>query len=58
MRCTLDIYTDYLLSSTGKATATGLSSLYDGAISHDQVTRLLSSSYLDSKLDFRIKQPR
>ena len=49
MTCTLDIYTDYLLSSTGPTTATGLSKLYDGAISHDQVTRLLTNSYLDSK---------
>src|SRR4028118_2075334 len=49
MRCSLDIYTDYLISSTGQATATGLSKLYDGAISHDQVTRLLTNSYLDSK---------
>ena len=49
MTCTLDIYTDYLISSTGPTTATGLSRLYDGAISHDQVTRLLTNSYLDSK---------
>ena len=45
----MDIYTDYLISSTGQASATGLSRLYDGAISHDQVTRLLTNSYLDSK---------
>ena len=49
MNCTLDIYTDYLISSTGPTTATGLSRLYQGAISHDQVTRLLTNSYLDSK---------
>jgi hypothetical protein len=49
MRCSLDLYTDYLSSSTGQATATDLSSLYDGAISYDQVTRLLTISYLDSK---------
>lgn len=49
MNCTLDIYTDYLISSTGPTTATGLSKLYEGTISHDQVTRLLTSSYLDSK---------
>ena len=49
MRCTLDIYTDYLISSTGQTSATGLSRLYDGSISHDQVTRLLTNSYLDSK---------
>lgn len=49
MTCTLDIYTDYLISSTGPTSATGLSRLYDGAISHDQVTRLLTNSYLESK---------
>ena len=49
MTCTLDIYTDYLISSTGQTSATGLSRLYDGAISHDQVTRLLANSYLESK---------
>jgi hypothetical protein len=57
MRCSLDIYTDYLISSTGQATATGLSSLYDGAISHDQVTRLLTSSYFDSKDLWRKAKP-
>jgi hypothetical protein len=43
------MYTDYLISSTGPTTASGLSKVYDGAISHDQVTRLLTNSYLDSK---------
>lgn len=38
----LDLYTDYLLCSFGLTTATGLSSLTEGAVSHDQVTRLLS----------------
>ena len=42
MTCTLDLYTDYLLSSTGPTTATGLSRLLDGALSHDHVTRWLS----------------
>ena len=40
----LDIYTDYLISSFGPVTATGLSSLLDGEISHDQVTRFLAST--------------
>jgi len=39
MVCTLDLYTDYLLSSTGPTTATGLSRLLDGTLSHDHVTR-------------------
>lgn len=38
----LDLYSDYLLSSFGPATATRLSALMDGAVSHDQVTRFLS----------------
>jgi hypothetical protein len=37
-----DLYTDYLLCSFGSVTATGLSQLVDGAVSHDQITRLLS----------------
>ena len=48
MECSVDIYTDYLISSTGQASATGLSRLYEGAISHDQVTRMLAKEYLDS----------
>ncbi len=36
-----DIYTDYLLSSFGQASATGLSSLLDENISHDSITRHL-----------------
>ena len=38
----LDLYSDYLLSSFGATTTTGLSALVDGQISHDQVTRVLS----------------
>ena len=49
MACTLDLYTDYLISSTGQTSATGLSRLFDGHISHDQVTRWLTSVYLDSR---------
>ena len=44
MRCTLDLYTDYLLSSTGPTTATGLSRLLDGALRHDHLTRWLSQA--------------
>jgi hypothetical protein len=38
----LKIYTDYLISTFGSATATGLVSMLDDAVSHDQVTRFLS----------------
>ena len=44
-----DLYSDYLLSSFGQTTATGLSKLLDGAISHDQVTRMLSGKKQTSK---------
>ena len=42
MQTTLDLYTDYLLSSFGQTTATGLSRLTDGAVGHDAVTDLLN----------------
>jgi len=40
----LDLYSDYLLASFGATTATGLSELLAGAVSHDQVTRHLSGT--------------
>ena len=49
MACTLDLYTDYLISSTGQTSATGLSRLFDGQLSHDQVRRWLSQVHLDSR---------
>ncbi|MBT5831552.1 MAG: transposase [Candidatus Latescibacteria bacterium] len=45
----LELYSDYLLSSFGATTATGLSALLEGSISDDQVTRFLSGSDYDSK---------
>ena len=45
----LEIYTDYLISTSGYATATGLSSMLDGEISHDKVTRFLSEREYTSK---------
>ena len=38
----LDLYTDDLTVTFGEATATGLSQLLDGQISHDAITRFLS----------------
>lgn len=38
----LDIYTDYLISSFGLTSQTGLSRLLNGAISHDRIQRFLS----------------
>lgn len=53
----LDLYSDYLLSSFGQTTATGLSKLMDGEISHDQVTRMLSSTKMTSKAWWKLVKP-
>lgn len=45
----LELYTDYLLSTFGSATATGLSAMVDGDMSHDRVTRFLSEREYTSK---------
>jgi hypothetical protein len=45
----LELYSDYLLSTFGKTTATGLSALVDGQVSHDQITRFLSGEEYTSK---------
>jgi len=49
MQTNLDLYTDYLISSFGATTATGLSQLTDGALSHDDVTRFLTGLSGSSK---------
>ena len=45
----LELYTDYLLSSFGATTATGLSAMVQGDVSHDQITRFLSRQDYTSK---------
>jgi len=45
----LELYTDYLLSTFGAATATGLSAMVEGDVSHDRITRLLSRQAYTSK---------
>ena len=45
----LELYTDYLLSTFGAATATGLSAMVDGEVSHDRITRLLSKQEYTSR---------
>lgn len=49
MQTTLDLYTDYLLSSFGQTSATGLSRLTDGAVGHDAVTDLLNRLQGDNR---------
>jgi len=53
----LDLYTDYLLSSFGQTSATGLSRLVDGEISHDSVSRFLSGSDFGSKSVWQYAKP-
>ncbi len=45
----LELYSDYLLSASGEVTATGLSAVSDGLVSHDAVTRFLSSNEFGAK---------
>ena len=45
----IELYTDYLISSNGHATATGLSAIMDNKIKHDQITRFLSQNNFSSK---------
>lgn len=44
-----EIYSDYLIASFGLTTATGLSTLLDGEISHDKITRFLAGKLNTSK---------
>jgi hypothetical protein len=53
----LDIYTDYLISSFSQTTATGLSRLLDGEVSHDKITRLLSKSHFSSNYLWSLVKP-
>jgi hypothetical protein len=43
-----DIYSDYILSSFGPTTATGLARLVGGSLSHDEITRLLAGEVQSS----------
>ena len=45
----LELYTDFLISNNGYATATGLSAMMDNDVSHDQITRFLSKNEFTSK---------
>ena len=43
-----ELYIDYLVTSFSYTTATGLSNLLDGELSHDQITRFLSKRQFTS----------
>lgn len=45
----LDIYTDYLISQTKYATATGLEALLEGELSHDKISRFLKQYKFGAK---------
>jgi hypothetical protein len=53
----LDLYSDYLISAFGQTTATGLSSLLKGEISHDQVQRSLAGEEQTSADLWQIAKP-
>ena len=53
----LELYSDYLLSAFSHTTATGLSKVTDGVLSHDKITRFLSEKELDSRALWRLVKP-
>jgi hypothetical protein len=53
----LDLYSDYLISAFGQTTATGLSSLLNGEVSHDQMQRSLAGEEQTSADLWRIAKP-
>ena len=53
----LELYSDYLLSAFGYTTATGLSKMSGGAVSHDKITRFLSEKELNSPKLWRLVKP-
>ena len=53
----LELYSDYIISSFGQITATGLSKVLGGNISHDKITRFLSQKELDSKQLWKLVKP-
>jgi hypothetical protein len=54
----IDLYSDYLISTFGQATATGFSALLRGAISHDQTQRWLAGEARTSADLWRIVKPQ
>ena len=53
----LETYTDYLMSSFSYTTATGLSLMVQGEISHDKITRFLSSEDFTSTDLWKMVKP-
>ena len=53
----IDLYTDFLLTSTKQTSATRLSTILDGVVSHDKITRELSSQALNHDDFWKIIKP-
>ena len=53
----LDLYTDYLIAGVGQTTATGFSLVLNNQITHDMVTRLLSSGFISSQRLWSMVKP-
>lgn len=53
----LDLYSDYLISAFGQTTATGLATLLNGEVSHDQMQRSLAGAEQDSADLWRVAKP-
>lgn len=56
-RETFDLYVDYLIASTARTTATGLSGVLEGAVSHDRITRALSEGEFNSADLWHVVKP-
>lgn len=52
-----DYYTDFLTICPGQATATFMSEVLEGSVSHDQITRLLNSGRLNSSALWKMVKP-
>ena len=56
-RDAFEIYTNYLLASPNKATATGLSAVLDNQMKHDYISDFLADKSLDSKAYWKEIKP-
>ena len=53
----VDLYTDYLIVSNSQITATRLSEILEGIVSHDKITRMLASDKFNSKYLWKKVKP-
>ena len=53
----IELYSDYLLASYGPTSATGLSKLLEGDLSHDQITRFLRQEESLSQNLWKLAKP-